>query len=97
MLPELGTLRGTATLSADAPVARFTLNVQESETLWSHTETIVAPGGRWTATNVLPGRLKISATNDEGASAVAQVELAPGQTLDVPLQLRLLQAEGAKP
>ena len=96
-LPDLGTLRGPASLPGGGAVGRFSVTVQDESSGRSRTEALVSDNGTWTLGKVVPGKLRITAWDDHGAAAQAQVELASGQTLDVPLQFRALQAAGANP
>jgi hypothetical protein len=96
-LPELGALRGSASLPDGLGVDRFSITVQEGTSGRSRTEAVVSDHGHWALGKVLPGQLRITAWDDQGAAAQAQVDLAPGQTVDVPLQFRALRAGGATP
>jgi hypothetical protein len=96
-LPDLGGLRGSALLPDGRAVDRFSITVQEGTSRRSRTEALVSEHGHWALGKVLPGQLRITAWDDQGAAAQAQVDLAPGQTADVPLQFRALQAGVATP
>ena len=80
-LPAPGTLGGTAFSARGAPIEHFLITLSDPETGGTRAEEISAPGGRWTIARIRPGALQIHA-NADGASAMAQAELAPGQTRD---------------
>jgi hypothetical protein len=86
-LPAFASLSGTAAFDDGSPVTHFDITLRDSATGNLRSETIQSVGGDWSLTHVLPGHLKMFATEPMGATAVQDVELTPGQNLT---QLRLL-------
>jgi hypothetical protein len=93
VLPAVGALRGTVATADGQPVTSFMVAVSDPDTGFSRTESVSAPGGSWSLAKVVPGQLRINATDAQGNTAEQAVHLDPGQTLEgVRIELRSLSA-----
>jgi TonB family protein len=85
---SFATLSGTLVDPSGAPIAQARVILTSADKQSKH-EVLTAPAGAFQFVGVLPGVYELSTQVDGFAAAKENVTLAPGQTLQRPLQVRM--------